>query len=101
MKKYVKKPVVIEAVQLPADMNDNCGFQADILAWMMKTDSSIEPGENLVVDDDGWHITTLEGTMLANWHDWIIRGVEGEFYPCKDPIFQATYKLDAPKRSSR
>lgn len=37
-------------------------------------------------------ITTLEGTMLANIDDWIIRGVKGEFYPCKPDIFDQTYE---------
>lgn len=36
-------------------------------------------------------IDTLEGTMQASWGDWIIRGVNGEFYPCKDEIFRKTY----------
>ena len=37
-------------------------------------------------------IETLEGTMVAELGDWIIRGVKGEIYPCKDDIFQATYE---------
>ena len=37
-------------------------------------------------------IHTLEGVMRANFGDWIIRGVKGEFYPCKPEIFEATYE---------
>ena len=37
-------------------------------------------------------ITTLEGTMIVEWDDWIIKGVEGELYPCKPSIFDATYE---------
>ena len=37
-------------------------------------------------------IPTLEGTMRAEIGDWIIRGVKGEFYPCKPDIFEATYE---------
>ena len=42
--------------------------------------------------DDGCEIDTKEGTMLANYGDWIIKGVAGEFYPCKPDIFRATYE---------
>ena len=38
-------------------------------------------------------ITTLEGTMIARPHDWIIRGVKGELYPCRPDIFAETYEL--------
>lgn len=37
-------------------------------------------------------ITTLEGTLTASIGDWIIKGVKGEFYPCKPDIFAATYE---------
>jgi hypothetical protein len=39
-----------------------------------------------------WSILTLEGTMDANPGDWIIKGVKGEFYPCKPDIFEQTYE---------
>lgn len=39
------------------------------------------------------HIETLEGTMTANLGDYIIKGVQGEFYPCKPDIFAATYEI--------
>lgn len=41
---------------------------------------------------DFWEIETLEGTMQARPGDYIIRGVQGEFYPCKPDIFAATYE---------
>ena len=43
-------------------------------------------------DDNCLVIETLEGKMIANYFDWIIRGVRGEFYPCKPDIFEATYE---------
>lgn len=47
-------------------------------------------------DNPLWiEIDTLEGTMSANIGDWIIRGVQGEFYPCRDDIFAQTYELEA------
>jgi hypothetical protein len=42
--------------------------------------------------DDGLIINTLEGELLANYGDWIIKGITGEFYPCKPDIFAATYE---------
>ena len=43
-------------------------------------------------DDDTLRIDTLEGTMIASAGDWVIRGVQGEHYPCKPDIFSATYE---------
>ena len=43
-------------------------------------------------------IRTLEGTMKANTGDWIIKGVQGELYPCKDIIFRATYTDHDPTK---
>lgn len=87
MPKYRKKPVVIEALQLntsPASLNDCVEF--------------IENGGGKVAVDfeNETHylkISTLEGTMKASVDDWIIKGVKGEFYPCKPDIFEATYDL--------
>lgn len=46
--------------------------------------------------DDYYEIKTLEGTMRANRHDWVIRGVQGELYPCKPDIFAMTYEPAEP-----
>lgn len=79
MKRYRKKPVVIEAVQFLGDEN-----LQEILEWM---------GDNDVIAmGDYMRILTLEGEMTANRSDWIIKGVKGEFYPCKPDIFEATYE---------
>jgi hypothetical protein len=79
MKKYRKKPVVIEAIRYEDET-----AQA-IVDWV---------GEAAEFDDQdrGIVIRTLEGDHLALRGDWIIRGVAGEFYPCKPDIFQATYE---------
>jgi hypothetical protein len=45
---------------------------------------------------EGIHLRTLEGVMIARPDDWIIRGVQGEFYPCKPDIFEATYDVVTP-----
>lgn len=79
MAKYRKKPVVIEAVRW---MTDN---YAEIEMFM---------GGEILSEKDGGTllIPTLEGDMIANPFDWIIKGVKGEFYPCKPDIFEATYE---------
>jgi len=90
MSKFRKKPVIIEARPLT---DDNGG---EIVRW-------IGGGAVLRGGPEGGSyggsvlIPTLEGTMEAKPGDWIIRGVQGEFYPCKPQIFAATYEpVDAP-----
>jgi len=82
MAKFRKKPVVIEAQELtPMSINDVaywCG--AEIL------NRAMHPRDQMLV------IRTLEGNMMATMGDWIIKGVSGEFYPCKPNIFEATYE---------
>lgn len=84
MAKFRKKPVEIEAVRWEGGM---AAFET-VLEW--------GGGERTVSTLDGQlFIETLEGTMCANIGDWIIRGVQGEIYPCKPDIFEATYDLVA------
>lgn len=87
--RYRKKPVVIDARQF--DGSWTCG--RPILEWI---DGSlpIEISRSRWSDCDGGrlHIPTLEGVMVASAGDWIIKGVKGEFYPCKPDIFAATYE---------
>ncbi len=92
MTQYRKKPVVIDAMQLPLGGRDaDVTHQADIMAWM--NNGGLVAGEDITIDEFGWHIVTPEGTMQANWGDWIIKGIQGEFYPCKPDIFDKTYEL--------
>ena len=81
--KFRKKPVVIEAMLW--DGTPNATFQ--IRTWAQESGASIHcPGDETLL------IETLEGTMTARPGDWIIRGVAGEFYPCKPDIFEQTYE---------
>jgi len=80
VKQYRKKPVVIEAVQ-----------------FNKLSPHSIAEVEAFVGGDLGGTasdpvIATLEGTLHISHHDFIIKGVQGEFYPCKPDIFEATYE---------
>lgn len=55
-------------------------------------DYEVKPSDH--TDRSEWiSIPTLEGVMRADVGDWIIRGVKGEFYPCKPDVFEATYEL--------
>ena len=82
--KYRKKPVVIDAVQWTGDNVTAMTEFIDARKW--------EYGNGLMV----FH--TLEGDHTANPGDWIIRGVQGEFYPCKPDIFEETYEAVAEWR---
>jgi hypothetical protein len=83
VQKFRKKPVVIEAVCLTWEN------VPDMERWITSGASgTYDPTGKL----DGLQIVTLEGKMRANLGDWIIKGVQGEFYPCKPDIFEATYE---------
>lgn len=78
VKKYRKRPVVIEAIQW------TLGNDAEVFAFIGQPDR--------VSVDGAITIETLEGTMLCMPNDWVIKGVKGEFYPCKPDIFDVTYE---------
>ena len=101
MPKFRKKPVVIEAVQLRWDTWGQMCLHADVgqLAEAKPEGCYIDPAtgkdSDVPVGSDheiGLRIPTLEGLMIARQNDWVIRGVKGEFYPCKPDIFEATYE---------
>lgn len=85
VRRYRKKPVVIEAVLHLGDHGDVAAAE-DIARWC---GGEVGWGPKA---DPGILIKTREGTMRADPGDWIIRGVQGEFYPCKPDIFEATYE---------
>ncbi len=80
--KYRKKPVVIEAHLFTPETRPL------LIDWLQQHGKTTEcsPDGSLIIH-------TLEGAMLASKGDWIIKGVKGEFYPCKPDIFEATYEL--------
>lgn len=79
--KYRKKPVVIEAIQWNGD---NFG---EVAMFCKKIKIAYTHNETIVIE-------TLEGDMLASKGDYIIKGVKGEFYPCKPDIFEETYEKE-------
>lgn len=85
--RYRKKPIVIEAMYF--DGRNALGINAFTEGKSCPTDASLGHSrwsEKQLV------IPTLEGNMLASTGDWIIKGIKGEFYPCKHDIFEATYE---------
>lgn len=95
---YRKKPVVVEAVRFDDVMFDGIGsfsiffdIEEDLPKWLRDalTDERIFPVSE---DPPQLVVRTLEGEMLADEGDWIIRGVKGELYPCKPEIFALTYE---------
>jgi len=88
MAKYRKKPVVIEAVQFTKEMVLE---EMPLPEGVILGHKSWHPGTK-VIHRYGYYIKTLEGKMDVRIGDWIIKGVKGEFYPCKPDIFEATYE---------
>lgn len=94
IKKYRKKPVVIRALQWTGDN------YAEILDFCDKTEFqySVRKRKNIVnnkperEEEKALFIQTLEGVHEASIGDYIIEGVNGEFYPCKPDIFEKTYE---------
>lgn len=77
-----KKPVEVEAYKLTID---NCGMLADwCKGLLVKRADNFEPSIQIM---------TLEGVVTARNGDYIIKGVEGEFYPCAPSIFEKTYEV--------
>ena len=83
--KFRKKPVVIEAIQF-----NTFEDYFKIVEWMKAKDSTV--ANEVEFRTPIMLIPTLEGTMSASSGDYIICGVNGEFYPCKPDIFEKTYE---------
>lgn len=97
--KFRKKPVVIEAYLWGSEYIDYHGttiqWIKDAPVWIVdaiknKTILPVDPQEGIIPTIQ---IKTLEGTMTCVVGEWIIRGVNGELYPCKPDIFEKTYEL--------
>ena len=86
--RYRKKPIVIEAIKW-----DGTLFTLKQLQSMGMETTSYEADYFRVNGISGLVIKTLEGQHIADLGDWVIKGVQGEFYPCKPDIFEMTYEL--------
>jgi hypothetical protein len=83
MPKFIKKPIMIEAVQWNGNNFDE--IRKLIVEKHANRAISVNPDNTLI-------IRTLEGNMIANLTDWISKDVKSELYPCKNDIFMATYE---------
>lgn len=97
--KYRKKPVVIEAVRWTGDNEEEIKRFAPIAAvfkYIVSNDKMtslcMEKPQSGYIEGVILEIDTLEGVMQASLGDYIIRGVNGEYYPCKSNIFEKTYE---------
>lgn len=90
MAMYRKKPVVIEAVQFRGFLSSNGQVNLSDKPEWLKEAFGNEIG--FFGDEGKLTIKTLEGEMLVSEGDYIIKGVQGEFYPCKPDIFEQTYE---------
>lgn len=95
---FRKKPVVVEAISFDGTL----AKATEIIDWVLAGGGTARAhdvyrvgtfadGAPIIVCG-GIHIDTLEGVMNASDGDWVIKGVAGEFYPCKPDIFEATYE---------
>ena len=91
IKRFKKKPVIIEAIQYT---NLNCDeiqrFVKKVLHQELESETAYLAGEG--TPKFSLLIPTLEGDIKAMPNDWIIKGIKGEFYPCKPDIFELTYE---------
>lgn len=100
VKKFRKKPVVIDAMQFKG----GAAAATPIINWVLENGGTARwmeeyevpevdteySGDSLIIPER-ITISTLEGDMAANVGWWVIRGVKGEFYPCDPDIFEKTY----------
>lgn len=96
--KYKKKPVIIEAVKFI------CGSEVPVMNFLGLTEKYRKDVQRMYYENDvakieifqpevsSLFIKTLEGELKASNGDYIIKGVNGEFYPCKPDIFEKTYE---------
>lgn len=99
---YTKLPIAVEAMQITDDnaqanavhqwIEDNTLGSFEPMAVINSDVPPPESGVSIDPRNGQLMIATLEGVMWAGPGDWIIRGVEGEFYPCQSHIFDATYR---------
>lgn len=92
VKKYIKKPIVIEAIQWDGSTKRKLEI-VDFMKSGQYQESFFNPGELI--------IPTLEGDLTVSVGDFIIKGIKGEFYPCKPDIFEATYEEVPPTQKDK
>ena len=94
--KYRKKPVVVDAIQLKKTQISIRAILEmmgqEVITKYDRASYKFYEYCNMIFDKGYMEIRTLEGVMKASIGDYIIKGVNGEFYPCKPDIFEKTYE---------
>ena len=83
-RRYVKKPIPVKAVQMSPKTYYDMIYWPD---WLLRATEE----QKMSLEGEYWEISTLEGVLKVSKNDWIIQGVEGEIYSCKDSVFQKSY----------
>ena len=91
--KYRKKPIEVEAVQFSNKITQRGSKEAMLELFGDFKEWKFDTVNNLAT----LCIVTLEGIMVVSEGDWVIKGVNGEFYPCKPDIFEKTYEPVTPE----
>lgn len=81
--KYVKKPIPVEAIQIPASLSELNDWYKNAPDWFIDSE--------WYANSSGIVIPTLEGDMLCLWGSYIIYGPYKELYPCRKEVFESTY----------
>ena len=86
--KYVKKPIPVEATRIPVS-DEFAEWLVGAPKWFKE---AFQIGK-IFLHPSGLIIATLEGEMLCEWGNYLIRGIKGELYPCRRDIFEETYEV--------
>lgn len=86
IKRYTKRPLVIEAVQFWTRNS------REVVNWIKESRGDAYLEWDVGIDEPTLIIETLEGSMVCGTADYIIKGNKGEFYPCREDIFEESYK---------
>lgn len=89
MKQYRKKPIIIQAVKFETN-NEPDDKNMNEICKIINQGSDLPAASH---NGTSIFINTLEGVMRAEVGDYIIKGIKGEFYPCKPDIFEQTYEI--------
>ena len=96
MGRFRKRPVEVEAWELTSDniaqmyeLVNNAKINYDDLTWRVRLEQIIETGLDIPTLEDG---SDKRAKHVASLGDYIIKGIQGEFYPCKPGVFKATYE---------
>ena len=97
MAQFRKKPIVIEALQIHPNFDSIHKVEEFVAGLKIEFENKISRDKFEeyylgIIEKGGRGIKTLEGEMFASFGDYIIKGVNGEFYPCKPDIFEKTYE---------